>query len=88
MAVQNAGGTSSGVYTVYPDGQPLTVYCDHKEDNGGWLVSAPTRMHEARTQSCTQDRTSTPTHGTRAGNGYDSGGEVTNTKPVQNVVVF
>ncbi|KAI0230206.1 Ryncolin-1, partial [Lamellibrachia satsuma] len=36
--VQNAGETTSGVYTVYPDGQPRSVYCDLTTEGGGWLV--------------------------------------------------
>ena len=36
----NQGKTTSGVYTIRPDGMTLMkVYCDHDTDGGGWTVS-------------------------------------------------
>ncbi|CAL1294474.1 unnamed protein product [Larinioides sclopetarius] len=36
--VLNAGQTRSGVYTIWPAGQALDVYCDMDIDGGGWTV--------------------------------------------------
>ncbi|XP_066271538.1 microfibril-associated glycoprotein 4-like [Branchiostoma lanceolatum] len=37
----NTGHTTSGVYTIYPDGggrSPIHVYCDMDTDGGGWTL--------------------------------------------------
>ncbi|KAI0231293.1 Ficolin-1 [Lamellibrachia satsuma] len=36
--IQHGGANTHGVYTIYPSGQPLEVYCDLTTDRGGWTV--------------------------------------------------
>ena len=38
LQVQAFGGTTSGVYTIYPEGGPVNVFCDMETEGGGWTV--------------------------------------------------
>ncbi|KAI0230532.1 hypothetical protein LSAT2_019142 [Lamellibrachia satsuma] len=49
--IQHGGHDTDGVYTIYPSGQPLEVYCDLTTDRGGWTchMLRPRLSRKART---------------------------------------
>ena len=44
------GQTESGVFTIYPAGNPISASCDMETEGGGWTVSRYNTEH--RNQQC------------------------------------